>query len=165
MESGDILKILSFDQSTLTTGWALFDGLSYVSHGLIDLSKNKDFESRFVQMCGEIRSIILSQCPDIVLIEDTVLMRSPKTMKQLSQLQGIIIGFCQMRDIPYEVFYPTNWRKVLGFKQGSGTKRSELKQQAIDMIYDRYGITATNDEADAICIGMAYIKKYMEENQ
>lgn len=64
-----------------------------------------------------------------------------------------------MRDIPYEVFYPTNWRKVLGFKQGSGTKRSELKQQAIDMIYDRYGITATNDEADAICIGMAYIKK------
>ena len=54
---------------------------------------------------------------------------------------------------------------MLGFKQGSGTKRSDLKQQAIDMIYDRYGISVTNDEADAICIGIAYIKKTTEENQ
>lgn len=92
-------------------------------------------------------------------------MRSPKTMRQLSQLQGVIIGFCQMCDIPYEIFYPSAWRKMLGFKQGSGTKRSDLKQQAIDMIYDRYGISVTNDEADAICIGIAYIKKTTEENQ
>lgn len=152
------MRILSFDQSTLATGWALFSDSQYVTHGLIDLHKNKDFDSRFMDMCHEIQAVLLSSDPDIVLIEDTVLMRSPKTMKQLSQLQGVIIGLCQMKNIPYEILYPATWRSALEFKQGAGTKRSDLKQQAMDMIYDRYSLKVTNDEADAICIAMAYIK-------
>lgn len=35
------MRILSFDQSTLMTGWAVFDDGNYLCHGLIDLHKMK----------------------------------------------------------------------------------------------------------------------------
>lgn len=66
-----------------------------------------------------------------------------------------------MLNIPYTVYLPSQWRKVLGFKQGRVT-RENLKQQAIDLIRDTYNLSVQTDEADALCIAMAYLKN-MEE--
>lgn len=94
--------------------------------------------------------------PDVLVIEDVVLQRSPATMKMLAQLQGFLIGCCRSQGIQYQIIYPSSWRKALGFKQG-GAKRPELKKMAIDYVLKTYNISAGEDEADAICIGAAYI--------
>lgn len=88
-------------------------------------------------------------------------MRSVQAVILLARLQGIIMGFCDMLNIPYTVYLPSQWRKVLGFKQGRVT-RENLKQQAIDLIRDTYNLSVQTDEADALCIAMAYLKN-MEE--
>lgn len=88
-------------------------------------------------------------------------MRSVQAVILLARLQGIIMGFCDMLNIPYTVYLPSQWRKVLGFKQGRVT-RENLKQQAIDLVRDTYNLSVQTDEADALCIAMAYLKN-MEE--
>lgn len=111
-----------------------------------------------------ILQLIEKESPDVVLIEDVVLMRSPAVMKMLARLQGIIIGYCDAAGIPIEIYFPTAWRKLLDFKQAK-TPRKELKQQAIDLVMQRYGIAVNSDEADAICIALAHFKKQTEENE
>lgn len=79
------MRILSLDQSTLITGWAIFEGNEYASHGKIDLHKEtEDAEKRFQHMENEIIHLIKQKHPDVVLIEDVVLQRSPAVMKKLA---------------------------------------------------------------------------------
>ena len=102
-----------------------------------------------------IQSRIKNNLPDLVVIEDVALQRSAKTVIQLAQLQGAIIGACDIFGIPYEIIKPTEQRKILNFKQGRQIKRPELKQQAIDYVAEHYGEMVSSDEADAICIATA----------
>lgn len=149
-------RILAFDQSSQITGYFVCESESYVSHGKIDLHKDKDTDHRIQTMEASIFDLI-DQCrPDTVVIEDTVLQRSPATLRMLAQLQGAIMGYCFAAGIPVHTLYPTTWRKTLGMKQGSKIKREELKQQAIDYVRNKYKIDVSSDEADAICIGLAY---------
>lgn len=90
-----------------------------------------------------------------------MLMKSPQTMKILARLQGIIVGFCMDKEIPFHIYLPTEWRKRLGFKQGRAS-RDQLKQQAIDLVSNSYNLSVNSDEADAICIAIAHIKNLEE---
>lgn len=113
-------------------------------------------------MCDEIQERIKAFHPDVVIIEDVMLMKSPQTMKMLARLQGVIMGYCAAAAIPVEIYAPSSWRKLLGFKQAK-TPREELKRQAIVLIQESYHISVTTDEADAICIAMAYFKNHLED--
>jgi Holliday junction resolvasome RuvABC endonuclease subunit len=152
-----IIKVLAFDQSTVATGWCVFCDGEYVEHGLINLKKYKGTsEERISEMQFRIRELIKKEHPDYVVIEDTVLQSSPKTLKDLAQLQGVIMGICRGDNIPYSVLFPATWRKQLHFIQGRNIKRPQLKQQAKEYVMGKYGITPTEDECDAICIGTAF---------
>ena len=50
---------------------------------------------------------------------------------------------------------PSHWRKVLG--GNFGRKREEQKAAAIQYVKEKCGLEVTSDEADAICIGYAYL--------
>ena len=148
------IKILAFDQALIKTGVCTLDG-DTVYHSLIDLSKTKNADERRATMRQMIQSRIKNNHPDLVVIEDVALQSSAKTVIQLAQLQGAIIGACEMFNIPYEILRPSEWRKMLGFKQGRQVKRPELKQQAIDYVAEHYGEVVSSDEADAMCIAKA----------
>lgn len=148
------IKILAFDQALIKTGVCTLDG-DTVYHSLIDLSKVKDADERRATMRQMIQSRIKTNSPDLVVIEDVALQASAKTVIQLAQLQGAIIGACELFNIPYEILKPSEWRKELGFKQGRQVKRPELKQQAIDYVTENYGEVVSSDEADAMCIAKA----------
>lgn len=114
----------------------------------------KDIGERNIQMRQMIQSRIKNNHPDLVVIEDVALQASAKTVIQLAQLQGAIVGACDIFNVPYEIIKPSEWRKILGFKQGR-VKRAELKQQAIDYVKTYYGEDVSSDEADAMCIATA----------
>ena len=149
-----IIKIIAFDQALGKTGVCTIDD-NTVYHSLIDVSKVKDVNERSIMMRQMIQSRIKNNHPDLVVIEDVALQSSAKTVIQLAQLQGAIIGACDIFGVPYEILKPTEWRKTLGFKQGRQVKRPELKQQAIDYVAELYGETVSSDEADAMCIAKA----------
>ena len=62
--------------------------------------------------------------------------------------------------LPYEVIASSSWKSTLGIK---GRARAEQKKNAQIYVNVIYGIKATQDECDAICIGTHYIKKPFDE--
>lgn len=128
-------------------------------YDLIDLEKEKvDISERVYVMIDRICGVIHKQNPDYIVFEDVVLQTNPATLILLARLQGAIIGYCRLCKIPYVIFRPSNWRKTLGFKQGKGVKRPELKRQAKKYVQTKYGLSLSEDVCEAVCIGDAFLK-------
>jgi hypothetical protein len=60
--------------------------------------------------------------------------------------------------VKLELVYPGSWRSVCGIKIGRGVKRETLKEADVRFANETYNLSVTSDdEADAICIGHAYL--------
>lgn len=157
------MKILSFDQASVKTAWSFFTNSDLMEYSLIHI-KEKDKDNRFNLMCKSIQKVIQDKQPDIIIFEDVSLQTNVTTLTVLARLQGCIISECIRLNIPFVIFKPTTWRKILGFNQGRGIPRKELKQQALNYAKNKYHGLVTcdlvnDDIAEAICIGSAYINK------
>ena len=158
-----IMKILAFDQSSSKSGYAVFEEGKLVESGVINCSGEQDRDKRFSQMCLKIEANIVNRQPDYVVFEDISLQTNISVVMFLARLQGFIIGVCLNHKIPFEFFKPSSWRKVLGFNQGAGVARKELKKQAKDYVKDYFGILAPEDQCEAICIGWSFILRQKEK--
>lgn len=145
------LTLLAFDQATATTGYSVFKGTKYKTHGKIQI-KEKETQKRTKDMFLEIAKVIDKIKPDVVYVEGVAMQSNASTFSLLSRLQGMIIGYCYAHNIRPEVIVPTEWRHTLGFKQGA-TKRQDLKKQAKEYVKRTYDIETSEDECESICIG------------
>lgn len=148
------------DQSTKLTGWCIWKNGEYETSGIINYENVKDTNIRFDNMCKSIMKLLDDYSPVVVYIEDTALQRNVKTLKELSQLQGIIIGYCKAQNIDIQIITPSKWRKQLGFKQGAGIKRQDLKKQCFDWVKENLSIEKSEDEVEAVGIGAAVLKMF-----
>lgn len=151
------MKVLSLDQSSNKTGFAVFEDGELKIHNIIDLSKCKDLEMRINQMMVKINTLIEKIRPDAIVFEDVNFQSNVGTLTVLARLQGAIILSAIKHDINYEIYKPSHWRKILGFKQGKSVGREALKTQALSYIQDKYNIQTKEDIAEAICIGDAFL--------
>lgn len=149
------MRVLSFDQSTRVTGYALFVDHKYQSSGIIDLHKIEDTEERSRQMGIAICKQIECAKPDVIVIEEVQQQSNPDTLKKLARIQGIAIGFAAAHNIPLHILEPSKWRAALHYKQGRGVARKELKQQSLDFVSKKFWLKLKEDEAEAVCIGEA----------
>ena len=113
------------------TGWAVFSDGWLTEHGVIKVKTyHTTSDERIMEMFWEIRKTMEQFEPDAVVMEDVAKQKN--------------------------VVKPSTWREALHFKQGR-TERKELKRQAQAFVNDKYGMTVSEDEADAICIGEYYM--------
>ncbi len=105
--------------------------------------------------------------PNIIYMEETYSAKNAQTTKFLTRLQGVVYAWCLNNKCEFNTIIPSSWRKLLGFMQGRNITRKQLKDQSIKYVTDIYSLDVTDDEADAICIGEAVIRKYgeMSENK
>lgn len=163
MERG-VIKLLSLDQATVKTGIAIHSEGELTGYDVVNLEKEKiDIPNRVYVMIDRVCELIHKEQPDCVVFEDVALQSNPATLILLARLQGAIIGCCRENKIVYSIIKPPNWRKALGFKQGSGIKRPQLKKQAAEYVLNKYGLKLGEDVCEAVCIGDAYIKISDEE--
>lgn len=156
-------KLLSIDESSKKTGWALFEDGKLVSYGLIDKSKDKDSEHRLNDMCRDILSILKKYKPNEIICEHPQGQGSNVlVVGMLCQIVGVIRAYAIEKNVNFQEVTPSVWRKYLGLKQGK-KKRAELKQLSIDYVKEKYQIDATDDVADAICIGAALLYHSKEQ--
>lgn len=162
-------KVLAIDQSTTSSGACLFsaDGTLLSSWVLLPKKSDKDAFERIWTMYKQIRKIIKEEKPDRVILEDVQLTdvgRNVMVLKQLSRLQGCLIGLCYECGVYFEFIYPSTWRSALEFlkgKKSSDCDRKTMKQMAVDYANEHFGMKLTikdNDLADAACLGAAYYK-------
>lgn len=159
------IKMVAVDSSTKKTGISLFVNGELEESKLIDLSSFKgDTEERINVMGANILLMLGKWNPAIVYIEE------PKgrggnieLIRKLAEVLGIVRGWCIDNSAEYHEVKPSEWRAQLGFKQGGGTKRTELKRESVEYVRDKYNVLVNDDVADSICIGDAMIIKYGEQ--
>jgi Holliday junction resolvasome RuvABC endonuclease subunit len=155
------MKILALDQSTRITGYSVFDNGKYVKSGAIDLHKIKDTDERSKQMAVEICKLIGDTSPDITIIEEVQQQSNVSTVIKLARIQGVAIGFCAAHNIDLHILTPTRWRSALGYQQGPGIKREQLKQQSRDFVKNVLGLSIeSEDENEATAINEAAHRIY-----
>ena len=149
------MRICATDQSSSRSGLAVIvDGVP-TYYTAIDHSSNKDVADRIKHMFLDLSKCIDEANPDYLVVEAVQQQTNPKAVMILSTLQGGLICRAYTCGIPVSSPLPTEWRKILGFRQGPKIKREELKAQAKDFVLQHFSITASEDECEAICIGVA----------
>ena len=158
-------RLVTIDSSSNKSGIAYFVNGTYKEHCLLDCSKQKNIDIRFEDMSKELWKILDKYKPDIIYIEETVVLRNAQTQRFLTRLQGVVYAWCINNNCEFNTIRPTSWRKQLGFSQGKSVKRDQLKEQSIKYVLDKYGLDVSDDKSDAICIGDAVLKLYSNENK
>ena len=159
------MRIMSMDQSTKKSGWAIFDESQYVCSGVVDKTKSElDTYERSFDMAKDLWKIIAKYKPERLVIEDVQNQQNTNTVIVLSRLQGMIIGYAEAHGIQTYILLPSQWRKALSYHQGPKVKREELKQQSLDYVKEHFGLDVCEDQAEAICINYAAHKIYNFED-
>ena len=156
------MKLLAFDQSSKKSGWCLIEDGKYVKSDIIDKHLIEDIDIRIGEMGIAICQQIKELKPDLVVIEDIQNQSSISTVVSLARLQGFILGWCYVKHVKTEIIRPSEWRKVLKFKQGAGVKRQELKDQSMNYVQTKHQLEVTEDEGEAICIADASWIKFIQ---
>lgn len=150
-------KLISMDVSTYSTGFAIYIDGELKDSGAIAFDK-KDTE-HYEKMKTSIIKLLKDEKPDIIAVEDPPYKKNPKTYKLMQRLVGCIEGFAINNDVYFEDFLPATWRKLVRDKNEIiPKKREELKQWS----QEKTGVMQ-DDIADAILIGLAYIKKWTKK--
>lgn len=153
--------LLALDQSTQVTGWALFKDKELIQHGHYS-AKGKEYTERIADLRSWVAKFLSSlDEPVEVVIEDIQLQQTTtssygkepvglQTYKKLAHVQGALISLFEKKKIPYSIVLAASWKSSCGVK---GKNRPEQKKNAQLHVKNTYGLTVTEDEADAICIG------------
>lgn len=151
---------LSLDASTSATGWAVYDGPILLESGVVN--PKGTFLERALQMANKLKAIqsrlILKYnkpFKEIVIEQNNVGGGNQQTMVKIGIATGIILS----RLIADRVYFVNvrTWRKHFDIK---GKGRQVLKQQAIDIVADKFNKDVKDDEADAILIGLYFEEMY-----
>lgn len=151
------MRILAFDQSSRTTGWSLFEDNKLVTYGKFTY-EDTDFGIRLVKIHDKIKSLIETHKPDEVVFEDIQLQGSTgnnvETFKKLAEVFGIVYELATEMGISNRSVLSTVWKGKLGLLHGRGQDRAAQKREAQAWVMNTYNVKPTQDECDAICIGM-----------
>lgn len=147
-------RILSLDQSSTISGWAIYDGLTLINYGVWE-AKGEKSTGRISSVKAWVAAMIDSWNPDEVILEDIQLQKfdggeAVLTYKKLAHLQGVLKNYLYENGIPYRVVPVATWRNYSGVK---GKTRTDRKKSAQLIVKNLYDITVNTDTADAILIG------------
>ena len=150
-------RLLALDQSSRTSGYAVFDGEKLIKSGTFTFS-NQNVGKRLVQIKQRIQELIEEYEIEEIIFEDIYAdgqkINNMKTFKVLAEVYGVILEYLTETGLPHSSINAPSWRSHLGIK---GRTRTDQKKNAQEYIYNKYQINVSNDEADAICIGLSVI--------
>ena len=148
-------KILSLDLSTVSTGWAYFEYDSLIKSGTIQ-AKGKDLNKRLSIINDNLWNLFLNYNPDKVVIEKPIFVQNHQTAITTGKLHGLLLSLVFDYDISPEYIDNMTWKSH--FFNG---KLNKISKEQI-FLYVRNIIhtgVETEDEADAILLGKAFISE------
>lgn len=117
-------------------------------------------DKRIEDMCLLILHLLEKYKPDIIVIEKLNVSRNMVATRCLSKIIGVVYSYSILnRDVFYYEIQASQWRKQIGI-QSSKRKRDEYKQLSIEYVKNNFNKEVTDDESDAICAGIGYIKMF-----
>lgn len=159
-------NILALDQSSHTTGYAVFKDDSPIIISHFD-ANGKDLADRLEYIRNKIIKLVNEYEIDEVVFEDIQLQdvngsreTGIKTFKMLAEVFGVVHELVNELDVNYTIVPPIVWKATFKI---AGKGRSQEKKMAQAYIKATLGLACTEDEADAACIGLHYLSKKKNE--
>lgn len=149
-------NILALDQASRTSGFAVFQEGRLIASGTFTYDDD-DFSLRLVKIRNKVISLIEEYNINKILLEDIQLQgqtNNVTTYKALAEVLGVLEELARERNIPHELVHSQTWKSTLNIK---GRDRATQKRNAQQFITEKYGLTVSQDQSDAICIGTHYI--------
>lgn len=153
-------RVLSLDQASRTTGWAVFDNKSLIAFGHFSIAANKDIGQRLHKFTDELNSLIDKYHPEKIYFEGIQYQNNIETYKKLAFIQAVLIyAITGSQKIENKELSPSHWRSLIKDKHGIkfGRSRTEQKKKSQEFVKAQFNQEVTEDEADAICLGYAGI--------
>ena len=146
-------NILALDQASRVSGWCVF-----IDNELKDWGHLTTNQEEVGERLVDIRRFIIQKIQewniDTIAFEDIQLQSSVgnnvKTFKVLANVFGVVLETCVELEKNFVIVPSSTWKSSLQIK---GRSRPDQKRNAQQYVLDKYGIKATQDECDAICIG------------
>lgn len=152
-------KLLALDQSSRTTGYAIFEDGKLIHHGAFTVTSDS-IKDRLFKIRTKVLNIIQQYEITEVVMEDIQLqgnvVNNVQTFKTLAEVFGVISELLVELKLPQTAVLSTSWKSTLGIK---GRISPEQKRNAQKWVVSEYGISPTQDECDAICLGVHYLRK------
>ena len=147
------MRIMSFDQSSRITGYAILEDRKLLEYGKFTLT-DEDFGDRLNRFRKKIISLLtVDHKIDKVLFEEIQLQQNVETFKKLAMVYGVLMELLVDLGIPYDIISSNTWKSKCKIKK---TVRESEKQAAQKYVLENFGKKVTQDEADAICLGFTY---------
>lgn len=158
-----VKNYLALDQSLNTTGYALFvttPDIKLIGSGTFNIPKNKPIEERLAAFYKQLTELVKNENIGHIFFEDIQYQNNKDTYKKLAFVQATILLWCYWNEISYTILSPSHWRKIITDNYGVkfGRARAEQKKNCFDFIIKKWHRSTSNtteDEADAIALGMA----------
>lgn len=155
--------IMAVDESISATGVAIFYGNELKETYEIKTDPKQDVLSRLARIYEELAVLAARHQVTVFVAEDVYESHKGKTILSFRYnlfIQGMLFAMHKTKNNSlYALYHPSEWRSILGI----GTSETRKNSKAADIAYvrDALGIEVTSDNiADAICIGLAYIREW-----
>lgn len=157
-------KLLALDTSTSSSGYALYENGIYQTSSTVKSQKGLVKEEKLSDMISRLYCLIDQIKPNGIVTEYMSVTRNAMASNMLSELLGSIRGYCIFQKIDYCSLRPTQWRSEIVrmySQKPNGRKREDLKAWSLDIVNNKLGITTdSDDEAEAILLGLGYINSF-----
>lgn len=149
-------RTLALDQASRVTGWAVYDNKNLIAKGHFSISANKTIGQRLDSFCFKLMDLIEKYHVEKVYYEGIQYQNNIETYKKLAMIQAMVIYTCY-NEVDCMELTPSHWRSIIKDKHGIkfGRSRAEQKSAAQKFVKEFFNSEATEDEADAICLGYA----------
>ena len=161
----NVYRILALDAATETTGYSIYDDKQLTAYGTFTVPYINDSTARINQVKHWLDEVCSECKPNAIGIEGIQYQQQHgvKTFQTLANLQGVLLDYCyEHRDLyKYGVVTSSTWRANLGINNAD--RRENAKQKAQNFVRLMFGLSATQDEADAICIGKYFTTQFQKK--
>lgn len=152
-------RILALDQSSRTTGYSIYTDGALETFGHFTYTDD-DIGERLMKIRQKVDSLINKYDITELVLEDIQLQANVgdnvATFKKLAEVFGVLYELGTEKDLKVSAVLAVQWKNGLKFK----TKhREDQKREAQALVNTTFQVKATQDEADAICIGLYHLLK------
>lgn len=143
-------RVLAIDNATKITGYAVFEDGKLLAHGVKKVSDEEDVNLRISYMKQWFVSMVRVWDIDVVGFENVQYQNNPQTLIILSKLLGVLENAALDFSLDTYTVASVTWKSHCGIK---GATRERQKANARNYVKTNYNIKASEDAADAICLG------------
>lgn len=145
-------------------GWSVFDNETkeLVTYGGYDFDKEKLTYAETIENVKAVMAVLIEEHDiGMVLLEDIQFRANAVVFKKLAWLQGVLINYCVVNNLPFWLVQPSSWQSWCKRHSDAAQKsmeavgdRKATKVLSLNFVREKYNLDLNNDNiADAICIG------------